>query len=240
MTDFRKHPPPPPMPFRHKNIRELREIFVLWLIRDKENGITGYELQNMYKIPRGSMLRLFNKMEEKGYIKAEIKEGRVQKPYKITDQGKKRLDELRENWADKFIEMTDIAPPERFGHPFHNGHRRDRVIKEVNRLENKDEALDYLRGLRHRLRKGLRRLKGREERMNFLIEKSDSIINQVENMDTLDKEILKSLLKVARKEYKDLRSKDRPKRDKKICGNCGARINKDAEYCPECGHNIEQ
>jgi DNA-binding PadR family transcriptional regulator len=230
------------MPFRHKNIRELREIFVLWLIRDKEDGITGYELQNMYRIPRGSMLRLFNKMEEKGYIKANevTEEGRVQKRYVITDQGKKRLDELRENWADKFIEMTDMAPPERFGHPFHNGRRRDRIIKEINRLENKDEALDYLRGLRHRLRKGLKRLKGREERMNFLIKKSDSIITQVENMETLDKETLKSLLKEARKEYKDMREKNQPKRNRKTCSDCGAIISKDAEYCSQCGHKIEK
>jgi Asp-tRNA(Asn)/Glu-tRNA(Gln) amidotransferase C subunit len=143
--------------------------------------------------------------------------------------------------TDKYRPHSRPHPPapERFRHPYYNGLRRFSIARQMKYVENKEEALDYLGGLRHYLRKTLKRLKRREERLNFIIEKSNSIIDQVKNMETFDKENLKSLLKEARKEYKDLREKDHPRRDKKICSNCGAIISRGAEYCSQCGQKIE-
>lgn len=225
----------PPIPFRHKSFNEVREIFVLWLLNDQTEGITGYKFQTSYNIPRGTVLRIFDKLEKKGYIKSKEQtvDGRKQKVFLITEDGKKYLNELREKWAERFSRMGDMAPPERFGHPFLRRSHTDRLMRDIKRLKDKEDAIDYFRGLRHRLNRTQKRLKGRMRRTARHISQLGDLLKFIEKMDPFNKDELKNYIKELKNKSKKHKSTN--KKDLKYCKNCGAPINKQMEFCPECG-----
>ncbi len=206
---------PPPMPFRHESFNELRELFVLWLLNDEKEGITGYKLQTRFNIPRGTVLRIFENLEKNGFIvyKEETIEGRNQKLYFITDLGREHLNNLREKWSYRFSEMSDLAPPERFGHPFWRRNHRELLWKDIEKLKTKDDAVDYFRGLRYRLKRVQKRLERRAKNTSFTIEKINDLIIGLEGMADYSTEKLKSIIDSIKKELKDFHSKGGTVRD---------------------------
>ncbi|MBD3228057.1 MAG: MarR family transcriptional regulator [Candidatus Lokiarchaeota archaeon] len=240
---FRRYGPPhsehprPPMPFRHKSFNEIREIFVLWLLNDQNEGITGYEFQKSYNIPRGTVLRIFDKLEKKGYIKVkENTQDARKKVYIISGQGKERLNELRKKWGERFSWMGEIVPPERFGHPFFRRNHTEHLMKDIKRLKSKEDAIDYFRGLRHRLNKNHRRLHRRMKRSSRNLTRLDTVIKFIEDMDQFDSEELKNFLSNLKSKSK--KSNDTGKENPKYCKKCGAPINVQMTYCPECGAKL--
>lgn len=190
-------PPMPPVPISREDFKEIKHFFILSIIIDKEEGINGYQLQERYKIPRGIMIRNLEKLEREGYlnVKETNIEGREQKIYFISENGKQYLEQLKEKWANEFAMMSDMAPPELYNHPFTRRPQRKKIIRFIERCESKEDALDYFRGMRLKLKLSIKRLSSRIEHITEIKEELDSIISNIEKMETLDKEKLKDLVK---------------------------------------------
>jgi DNA-binding MarR family transcriptional regulator len=194
---FRRHPPAmSPIHISREDFKEIKHFFILSIIIDKENGINGYQLQEQYKIPRGSMIRSLEELEQAEYlnVKETTIEGRDQKIYCISEKGKQYLEQLKEKWANEFAMMSDMAPPEEYAHPFARRPHRMEVIRFIERCESKEDALDYFRGMRSKLKRSLKRLNSRIKNTTQIKEELDSIIISLEKMDSLDKNMLKELL----------------------------------------------
>ena len=93
-----KHPPGmfrPMMSMSKESFREMRRFFVLKILTDNLEGITGYQLQEKYHFPRTNVLRLLDQLEEEKYVetKEEIVDGRTNKLYLITEKGIKYNEE---------------------------------------------------------------------------------------------------------------------------------------------------
>ncbi|TFG11639.1 MAG: PadR family transcriptional regulator [Promethearchaeota archaeon] len=195
---FRPPPPPmPPIPVSREDFKELKHFFILSIIIDKEEGINGYQLQEHYNIPRGSMLRSLEELENGEYLKVtETKvEGRDQKIYSISEKGKQYLEHLKEKWANEFATMSDMAPPEVYAHPFTRRPHRVKMMRFIEHCESKEEALDYFRGMRSKLTLSIKRLNFRIENITQIKEELDSVISNIEKMDGLDKKKVKDLVK---------------------------------------------
>jgi DNA-binding MarR family transcriptional regulator len=190
-------PPMPPIPISREDFKELKYFFILSILIDKEEGINGYQLQERYKIPRGSMLRSLEELEKGDYLKViETKvDGRDQKIYLISEKGKEYLEHLKEKWASEFAEMSDMAPPEVYAHPFSRRPHRVRMIRFIEQCDSKEDALDYFRGMRSKLSISIKRLNSRMQNITQIKEKLDSVISSIEKMDVLDKDKVKDLVK---------------------------------------------
>lgn len=195
---FRPPPPPmPPIPVSREDYKELKHFFILSVIIDKEEGINGYQLQERYNIPRGSMLKTLEELEKGEYlnVKETKVEGREQKIYFISETGKQYLEHLKEKWANEFAKMSDMAPPEVYAHPFSRRPHRVRMMRFIEQCESKEDALDYFRGMRSKLNISIKRLNSRLEKTTQIKEKLDSVITSIEKMEDLDKKKVKDLVK---------------------------------------------
>jgi len=96
-----------PLPLGKELFQEIRDYLVLLIISDHPNGITGYQLQEKYKFPRGTLIRTLQDLEVRKHLetKEEIIEGRTNKFYKITDLGSSFLEELKLKW-EKRLSVT--------------------------------------------------------------------------------------------------------------------------------------
>ncbi len=196
-SKYRHHPPPmPPIPISREDFKEIKYFFILSIIIDKVEGINGYQLQEKYKIPRGSMMRSLEELEKGEYlnVKDATIEGREQKIYFISDKGKQYLETLKEKWANEFAMMSDMAPPEEYGHPFVRRPHRMKILRFLERCESREDALDYFRGMRSKLKFSLERLNSRIQNVTQIKEELDSMISSIENMESFDKKAIKELL----------------------------------------------
>ncbi|WP_457558181.1 PadR family transcriptional regulator [Candidatus Harpocratesius sp.] len=126
------------------SFREMQLLVILTKIQQETDGITGYQLQELYAIPRGSLIRLLKWLEEKNYVgtREEIVNGRTNKFYTITEDGAQHLEEIRVKWAERGEILDDLAPFERYGmgiplhqpplhppdlHPSHSHHRHSHL-----------------------------------------------------------------------------------------------------------------
>ncbi|MFX1366966.1 MAG: hypothetical protein ACFFCE_20105 [Promethearchaeota archaeon] len=55
----------PPLPIGREAFQEIRDFILLLIISEDPNGITGYQLQEKYNFPRGSLIRTLQDLEEK-------------------------------------------------------------------------------------------------------------------------------------------------------------------------------
>nr|MDO8109567.1 PadR family transcriptional regulator [Candidatus Sigynarchaeota archaeon] len=90
-------------PHKEKNssddIFKKQQLFlILWSISDAKDGMTGYEIQKQYPIPRSTVYRFLNELEHEHLIDSTKQEhaGRMQKRYHINEKGKKFLVEIRD------------------------------------------------------------------------------------------------------------------------------------------------
>jgi DNA-binding MarR family transcriptional regulator len=204
---FRPFPPPmPPIPISREDFKEIKHFFILSIIMDKKEGINGYQLQERYKIPRGSLIRSLDELEKGEYLKVRetTVEGRDQKIYFVSEKGKQYLEQLKERWANEFAMMSDMAPPELYAHPFTRRPHRMKMMHYIERCESKEDALDYFRGMRSRLKGSIKRLNSRIQNITQIKEQLDSIIASIEKMDILDKKKVKELLEDVKKNIRHL------------------------------------
>ncbi|MFX0123850.1 MAG: transcriptional regulator [Candidatus Hodarchaeota archaeon] len=200
----------PPFPLTRGAFRDLKYFFILTMLADHTEGITGYQIQEKYKIPRSNVIRVLRKLEEKEYVDTAetIIDGRAQKKYRITTKGKEYLDKLKEDWATKFAFFSELAPPERYGHPFARPRLYRRMLADINDFHSKEDALDYFQGYRSSIKKRINRTQKRLDILTSAKTELDMIVQKIGESDELQKDELKDLLekikeKVMQQEEKD-------------------------------------
>ncbi len=184
----------PPLPIGREAFQEIRDFILLLIISEYPNGITGYQLQEKYNFPRGSLIRTLHDLEEKKYIKSkeEIIEGRTNKFYLITESGKKLIEELKLRWANLFSMMSEINPPEGF---------RMMIFEKINQFETKDDAIDFFRGVRSWMKDILQRIERKIENFKKSKVDLDKIIDEIEKMENLQKDKIIDIVKELMKKY---------------------------------------
>jgi len=193
---FRKHFRPPRIPFTNEDFQNIKHFMILNILNESESGITGYQLQKHYKLPRGTLIHVLDKLEKLNYLDTheETIEGRAQKYYQLSDLGKKYLEDLKENWASRFMMLSEMAPPEKYGNPFHRENLRSKMMMDIGDLSEKEEAIDYFRGMRSRLTSYLRRVKRKEIQLNEIKAIFDELIKTIENLDEFNQDKIKELI----------------------------------------------
>ncbi|UCD00990.1 MAG: PadR family transcriptional regulator [Promethearchaeota archaeon] len=171
----------PPLPIGRESFQEIRDFIILLIISEYPDGITGYQLQDKYNFPRGTLIRTLQELEEKKYLesKEEIIEGRANKFYIITDLGRKFLDELKLRWANLFSMMSEISPSKGL---------RLILSEKINEFESKDDAIDFFRGVRSWMKGMLQQIERRIENFKGVKANLDKIIEEIENMESLNKD----------------------------------------------------
>lgn len=165
-------------------------------IKENPDGLTGYQLQENYRFTRGTALRILEKLEQKEYVTYEevIEDGRGLKKYSLTEQGKRRLTELQEKWGSKFARLGDLAPFSEFGHPFRRPGPMHRFEKNLNRFSSKEDAVDYLRGMRSRVKRQEKDLASRIEHLNGLKADLSDLIDRIEEMPDYSPEQVQKMI----------------------------------------------
>jgi DNA-binding PadR family transcriptional regulator len=138
---------PKSTPFGDFKATEIRDLLLLWAIQQEKEGVTGYTLSSYFGVPLTNVYRILDKFVDakKPLLKTEeaIKDGRAQKLYKITDEGNKYLNKLKEEWAGKvsFLQgITGFCAP----FPFRRQHHpkfKERILK----IEGREDALKFLK-----------------------------------------------------------------------------------------------
>jgi DNA-binding PadR family transcriptional regulator/uncharacterized protein (UPF0335 family) len=191
---------PPPFFMTRESFTEIKHLMVLMLLADKPEGITGYQLQEQYSIPRGNLIRTLEELEQGGYVATRdaVENGRNQKYYIVTNEGNAYVERLKESWASQFTMLSEMAPPDTYGNPFMRRARMNGMLERIP--ASKDDAIDYFHGLRYMISQYLERLHKRIERLEQTKAKFDEILAEIEQMDPYDVEVVKALVK---KELKD-------------------------------------
>ena len=186
----------PPLPIGREAFQEIRDFILLLIICEYPNGITGYQLQEKYNFPRGSLIRTLQDLEEKKYIisKEEIIEGRANKFYLITKSGKKLIEELKLRWANLFSMMSEINPAEGI---------RMMIFENIKQFETKDDAIDFFRGVRSWMKGMLQKIERITENFKKSKNDLDKIIVEIEKMENLDKDKVMDLVNESIKKMKD-------------------------------------
>ncbi len=200
----------PPFPLTRGAFRDLKYFFILTMLADHTEGITGYQIQEKYKIPRSNVIRILGKLEEKEYVDTveSIADGRAQKKYRITTKGKEYLDKLKEEWATKLAFFSDLAPPERYGHPFARPRLYRKMVAEINDFQSKEDALDYFQGYRSSLKKRIKKTQKRLDVLTSAKTEVDTIVQKIGESDELKKDELKGLLEKIKKKVREPEEKD--------------------------------
>ncbi|NMC07464.1 MAG: PadR family transcriptional regulator, partial [Candidatus Lokiarchaeota archaeon] len=198
-------PPGPPPLLSREAFQEIKYLFLLMLIAEYQDGITGYQLQDKYAIPRGNLVRTLDELEHDGYVstREDVKEGRNQKYYTVTAKGKEYVEQLKEDWASRFAMLSEMAPPDVHGNPFRRPRHQRRMLEHVDSLETKEDALDYFKGIRHSLKGFLDHVNRRAKRVEQTKATLDVIIKKIEDMETFDVQAVKELVKQAPAEMDD-------------------------------------
>lgn len=205
-------PPIPPLPhgkslpISRKAFREIRNFIILMIISESDNqGITGYDLQEKYGFPRGTLLRTLKSFEEKRFVKIneEIIRGRTNKLYTISKLGKDYLNTLKKKWANLFAIMSEKANPERFSHPFAREWFRLMILENIKSLESKLEAEEFLTKIIGGTNEMIKRFSSRINELERFKVKLEELFPYIENMKQFDQNILRDEIKNLFKSLKD-------------------------------------
>ncbi|TFF86572.1 MAG: PadR family transcriptional regulator [Promethearchaeota archaeon] len=195
-------PPPPgmPLPIDRKAFREIRHLVILMIISEYPKGITGYQLQEEYDFPRGTLVRTLSRFEEKGLLqlKDEDDGSRKKKLYIITEKGLNRLEELKKRWAKQFATMSDLMPPQEksFRHFFREG-MKFLLKKRIEECSTKEDAEDLFGGVRSQIKSMIRGLKQKEKHLEIMKNEVSSVLEKIGKMQELDINELKEMIKAS-------------------------------------------
>jgi DNA-binding PadR family transcriptional regulator len=176
-----------PLPLGKALFQEIRDYLILLIISEYPDGITGYQLQEKYKFPRGTLIRTLQDLEVRKYLetKDEIIDGRANKFYKITELGNSFLEELKLKWANVFGMMGEFNPPMGL---------KMMILEKLKEFETKDDAIDFFRGIRSWMKSMLQRIETRIEKFKKSKIDLDKIIEEIEKQDDLDREKIKQMI----------------------------------------------
>lgn len=193
---YEQHRFRPAMPFGPGMVKEMSQLVFLWTISEETEGITGYDLQKNYKVKQTNVYRTLKDMEEKGYITSEeaIVKGRAQKLYKITEQGKVKLRELRDDWTNQIAFLSDIIPPPRRPLIRIRHSRRPSLIEQLKKFKTKEEAKKFLQALEKHYEKRKEQLQQRMINLNSTLKIITEITIKVEKMDDYSTEEIEKII----------------------------------------------
>lgn len=180
--------PRAPIPMGKESFQEIRDYLLLLIISEHSEGITGYQLKEKYHFPRGTLLRTLQDLEEKGYLqtKEEIIDGRPNKFYLITIEGKKYLEKLKLKWATIFGRLAEINPE--------NG-MKYMLYSKIEEFETTEDAHDFFSGFRFWSKEMLKNIENRIEKFKIGTTCIDEIIKEIDNMKILNKEKLREMVR---------------------------------------------
>ncbi|MFX1276661.1 MAG: helix-turn-helix transcriptional regulator [Promethearchaeota archaeon] len=180
--------PRAPIPMGKDSFQEIRDYMLLLIISEHSEGTTGYQLQEKYHFPRGTLLRTLQDLEEKGYLqtKEEIIDGRPNKFYLITNEGKKFLEELKLKWATIFGRLAEINP---------ESGMKYMLESKIEEFETIEDADDFFRGFRFWSKGMLKNIENRVKKFKIATARIDEIIKEIGNMETLNKKKLRELVR---------------------------------------------
>ena len=185
-------PPHPPPPFSREAVQDIKTLIILTIISEYQDGITGYQLQEKFSFPRGTLLRNLNFLEVNSYVKIKegIVKGRAQKLYTISQLGRDYLEHLKMKWASEFARMSDMAPPEQF-----LGEELKVMLKEhIKDFTTKDSTEDFFRGIRSWVNSTLNRIESRRESLLIVKSELNKVIKKISKMEELGINFLKKLI----------------------------------------------
>jgi DNA-binding PadR family transcriptional regulator len=147
---FKMGPPVPGPPF--SEFEKFRQLVLLWSVEQASagdgKGITGYELKTLFNVPQTTVYRALGELESKGLVSNDetIVDGRTQKRYLLTSEGKLALDDLKKTVAGKITFLFEMLAPD-MAMPG-KGHLVDHFVAMFkNRMKmagSKEEALAIL------------------------------------------------------------------------------------------------
>jgi DNA-binding PadR family transcriptional regulator len=156
------------MSMSKESFMEMRKYFVLKIMTDNLDGITGYQLQEEYHFPRTNVLRMLDKLEQDKYVKTkeETIDGRANKLYILTDKGIKYMEELKEKWGERFAMMSDTTMP------FFSKGEKFLLMRTIETFKSKEDAIDFFRGQRSKIKLKQDSL---ERKLEFFIELKEQV-----------------------------------------------------------------
>ncbi len=158
--------------------KNMKELFLLSTLNEEKEGLSGSQLQELHGIPRANLMRSLVELEKQKLIAKN-----TEKIFTITEKGQDYLEELKEKIAERNMIIDDIAPMERYANPFHRHHHRDRLIYDLDLMNNKEELIDYFRGMRARMTRHRNHLEHRLKKINIDKKELDELIKQIESTD---------------------------------------------------------
>ncbi|MFW9945806.1 MAG: PadR family transcriptional regulator [Candidatus Odinarchaeota archaeon] len=187
----------PPFPMRLEGFKEMKYIMILMILSDNPEGITGYQLQERFHMPRGNLLRTLDDLVELDYVKTSesVIKGRAQKFFIITEEGKKYLNDLKKKWIERVSQMPEFAAPIMQGNIFIKKGLEMILSHQLDLLETKEDGLDLFRGLRSKLKMFITKLTEVLKYLTITQSELDSIIQKIETMDILNIEEIKEMIK---------------------------------------------
>ncbi|MFW9971954.1 MAG: PadR family transcriptional regulator [Candidatus Odinarchaeota archaeon] len=193
---FPRDPFRSPLPVGRESFQEIRDFIILLIISEYPNGITGYQLQEKYNFPRGTLIRTLQELEDKKFItsKEEIVDGRPNKFFTIAELGKKYLEGLKLKWANLFSLMSEITPSKGL---------RLILLEKIKEFESKDDASDFFRGLRSWMKGMVQRIQRKIENFKASKVDLDKIIEEIDKMDVLNKEKIIEMVEMSIKKTVD-------------------------------------
>jgi len=186
----------PPLPMTRESFKEIRYFMILMILSDNPEGITGYQFQEKYKLPRGNLLRIMNELEKLEYVitSESVIKGRAQKFFIITDKGKDYLDDLKKKWADRFAQMSEFAAPDMLGRLFMRRGFQMFLSNQLDHISSKEDAIDLFRGLRSKVKTFKARITDGLKELENAKSGLDSIIQRIEEMEILNLDEIKNLV----------------------------------------------
>ena len=196
----------PHMMRRDHIYREMKDLFILSALDEEKEGLSGTQLQELHGLPRGNLMRGLVELENQELIAKNS-----EKIYTITEKGQGYLEELKEKIAERNMIIDDIAPMEHYASPFHRRHPRNRLIYDLELMNNKEELVDYFRGMRARITRHRNHLEHRLKNINMDKKELDELIQQIESADESSIDEIKE--KIKEKLKKRISPKDEEKLD---------------------------
>ncbi|MFX0018109.1 MAG: PadR family transcriptional regulator [Promethearchaeota archaeon] len=187
----------PPFPMTLEGFKEMKYIMILMILSDNPKGITGYQLQERFNMPRGNLLRTMDDLVELNYVKTSesVIKGRAQKFFIITEEGKKFLDNLKKKWIERVSQMPGFAAPVIQGNFFIKKGLELILSHQLDLLESKEDGLDLFRGLRSKLNMFITKMTEVLKYLKITKSELDSIIQKIEESDALNIEEIKEMVK---------------------------------------------
>ena len=170
------------MSLNKDSFKEMQQFFLLKIVADNPEGITAYQLHTNYSFPRSNAIRLLDELEENSFVSAEeqIKAGRTNKIYTLTQSGFKFLLELKTQWAERFMMMEELTTRNI------TSTEKKFFIKEIRALKTKDDRLNYLLSLKSKLEGKMAIAENKYTTLLKMKDQIELIKEKIESTDDLD------------------------------------------------------